>query len=74
MFFKKQNFLKFILIIFDYAITVVLIVLTLPPTPTQHPPLLRAIPAPLFRSMSHVCKFFGYSISYTVLYIPMAIL
>ena len=28
----------------------------------------------LFMSMGDVCKFFGYSISYTVLYTPMAIL
>ena len=41
-----------------------------------HPaPLLpEAIPTPLFMSMGHAQMFFGYSISYTVLYIPMAIL
>ena len=38
--------------------------------PTQH----QAIPPPLFMSMGHRYKFFGYSASYTVLYIPMAIL
>ena len=41
---------------------------------TQHPPLPQAIPTPLFMSMSHEYKFCGYSISYTVLYIPEAIL
>ena len=30
----------------------------------------QAIPTPLFMSMGHAYKFFGYSISYTVLYIP----
>ena len=56
----------------DYAITVAPIV----------PPLLThsvlstpsGNPTPLFMSMGHMCKFFGCSISYTVLYIPMAIL
>ena len=38
-----------------------------PPPPTGNPP-------PLFMSMGHVCKFFGCVISYTVFYIPMAIL
>ena len=37
-------------------------------------PLPWAIPIPLLMSMGHVYKFFGYSISCTVLYIPMAIL
>ena len=37
-------------------------------------PLLQTIPPPLFMSIGHVCKFFGCSISYTVLYIVMAIL
>ena len=57
----------------DCAITVIL---NFPPLPlsTQHPPLPQAIPTPLFMSMGHVCKFHGYSISYTVLYIPMAML
>ena len=34
------------------------------------PPLLQAIPTPLLMSMGHAYKFIGYSISYTVLYIP----
>ena len=38
------------------------------------PPLPQAIPSPLFTSISHVRKFFGYFISCTVLYILMAIL
>ena len=37
---------------------------------TQQPPLPQAIPPPLFMSMGHAYKFFGYYISYTVLYIP----
>ena len=57
----------------DYAIIVVPISLPLPPS-IQHLPLPQAIPTPLFMSMGHAYKFFGYSISYTVLYIPMAIL
>ena len=57
----------------DYAITVVLIFAPLPPS-SQHPPLSQAIPTPLFMFMGHVCKFFGYCISYTVLSIPVAIL
>ena len=36
--------------------------------------LPQVIPTPLFMSMCHVYTFFGYSISCTVLYIPMAIL
>ena len=57
----------------DYAITIVLIFLPLPPS-TEHPLLSQAIPPPRFMSMGHACKFFGYSISYTVPYIPMAVL
>ena len=41
---------------------------------TQHPVLPQAIPPPLFMSMGHAYKFFGYSISYTVLYIAIVIL
>ena len=41
---------------------------------TWHSPYPQAIPPPLFMSMGHAYKFFGYSISCTVLYIPMAIL
>ena len=36
--------------------------------------LPHAIPTTLVMSMGHAYKFFGYFISYTVLYIPMAIL
>ena len=64
-------FLKLFFI--DYAIVVVLILPHLAPS-TQYPLLPQAIPTPLFMSMGHVYKFFGYSISYAVLYIPMAIL
>ena len=52
--------------VIDYAITVVLTFPLCSP-PTQHSPLPQAIPTPLFMSVGHVCKFFGYSISYTVL-------
>ena len=45
----------------------------LPPS-TLYPHSCQAIPLPLFMSMGHAYKFFGYLISYTVLYIPMAIL
>ena len=38
------------------------------------PPLSQAIPERLFLSTGDAYKFFGYSISYTVLYIPMVIL
>ena len=41
---------------------------------SEHPPLPKAIHTPLFMSMGHVYRFFDSSISYTVLYIPMAIL
>ena len=45
------------------------------PFAALHPatPFPQAIPTPLFMSMGQACKFFGYSISYTVLYIPVAI-
>ena len=64
-----EAFLWFFKLCFiDYSITVVLIF------PLCPPPLPQAIPIPLFMSVGHVYKFFGFSISYTVLYIPMAIL
>ena len=62
-----------VLYFIDYAITVVLIFPLCPPPPST-PPQPHAIPTPLFMSMGHAYKFFGYSISSTVLYIPMAIL
>ena len=57
----------------DYAITVFPILFPFAPF---HPslPFPQPIPTPLFMSVGHTYKFFGYSISYTVLYIPMAIL
>ena len=61
--FKKLYFI-------DYAITVVPIFPSVSPS-TQHTPLPQAIPPLLFTFMGHECKFFGYSISYTVLYIPI---
>ena len=63
------NFLKLYFI--DYTVTVVLICPPLPSS-THHPILPQAIPAPLFMPTGHVYKFFGYPISCTVLYIPMA--
>ena len=41
---------------------------------TQSPLLPQAVPSPLFMFMGHAYKCFGYSIVYTVLYIPMAVL
>ena len=38
-----------------------------------YPPFPPATPTPLFMSMGHTYKYSGYSVSYTVLYIPMAI-
>ena len=69
--FSLLSFFKLYFI--DYTIRVVLIFPSLPPS-TQQPPLPQAIPSPLFMSMGHVCKLFGYFISYTQSYIPMAIL
>ena len=57
----------------DHAITVVLIFPPLPPS-TQYPLLPQALPTPFFKSTGHAYKFFGSSISHTVLYTPMAIL
>ena len=53
-----------------------MVVLIFPPLPhsTQHVPLPQAFPTTLFVYMGHAYVFFGCSISYTVLYIPMAIL
>ena len=53
----------------DYAIAVVPIFAPLLPS-TQQPPLPQVIPPPLFISIGYAYKFFGYTISYTVLYIP----
>ena len=52
--------------------TVVLILLLCPLQLV--PPFPQAIPTPLFMSMGQENKFFGYSISYIILFIPMAIL
>ena len=65
-------FLPSSLYFIDYATTVVLISPPLLPS-TQHPLHLQAIPPSLFISMGHVYKLFHYSISYTVMYISMAI-
>ena len=60
----------------NYVFLIITVAPISPPLPpsTQHSPLPQAIPTPLFMSVGRACKFFGYSISYTVLYIPMAIL
>ena len=54
----------------DYVITVVPI---FPPlcASTQHLTLPQATPTPLLMSIDHVYKLFAYSISCTVLYIPL---
>ena len=66
-------FTKHFIFFIDSGITVVLIFTPLPPSNPNH--LLRkAIPWPSLMSMGHACKFFGYYISYTILYIPMDIL
>ena len=44
-----------------------------PTPPSPLPWLPRAVPAPLVTSVGPADKFFVFSISYTVLYIPMAI-
>ena len=64
--------------ILNYILLIILLIImsqffSFGPSP-QHPALLQAIPTPLFMSMGHMYKFLGYSISYTVLYIPMVIL
>ena len=66
-------FVSFLVMFYGLCYYIVLI-LPLCPTPPSNPPLSQAIPTPSFTSMGHVCKFFGYSISYTALYIPMATL
>ena len=72
MFFVVTTFLFLKLYFIDYAITVVLIFPLLLAC-TQDPPLPWTIPPPLCMSMGDACKFFGYSISYSVVHIPMAI-
>ena len=72
-----HNYNVFLFNFLNYVLLIMLLQLCyFPPLPlsTQHPPLPHAIPTPLFMSMGHACKFFGYSIYCTVLYIPMAIL
>ena len=60
---------------FKLYFTVITLVLIFPFSLSIRCSLLpQIIPPPLFMSMGHVYKFFGYSMSYTVLYILMAIL
>ena len=42
--------------------------------PVTAPRLPQAIPTTLVMSVGHACKFFAYSVSSTVLHVPMAIL
>ena len=42
-------------------------------SPLPSYPLPQAISTPIFMSMGHMCKLSGYSISYTVLHIPMVL-
>ena len=69
--FNTVSFFKLYFI--DYAIIVAPI---LPPLPSsiRHLQLPQAIPPPLFMSIGHEFKFFGYSIFYTVLDTQMTIL
>ena len=56
----------------DYAITVVLFFLPfIPLCPVPPPPTI--IPPTQFMSMCHTCKFFGFSISHTILNLPLSI-
>ena len=66
---RETSFLFFRLYFIDYAITVLIFPTLLPLHPA--PPIPQAVPLSLFTSMSHAYTFFGYSISYTLLYIPM---
>ena len=66
-----EKYVLFKLYFIDYAITIVLIFPHLHAL-IQHPPYRQAIPTPLFLSIGHVYKFFGYYISYTEIYSPMA--
>ena len=60
---------------FKYILLIMLLQLSqFPPLPPLHPAPPQAIPPPLFMSMGHVYMLFGFSISNTVLYIPMAVL
>ena len=72
-----QFFLLFI-IIFKYILLIMLLQLSqfflpfIPPPPcTPHPP---ASPRPSFMSMGCTCKFFGFSVCYTILNLPLSIL
>ena len=73
---KMDSFFKLYFIV--YAITVVPIFSPLSPS-TRHPspqttPTLSGNPHTIVHVVGHGYKFFGFSISYTVLYTPMAIL
>ena len=56
-----------------YAIKVVTTFPSLPPSP-KYPPLPPAMPSPFVYVHGQACKFFGNSVCYTVLNIPLPIL
>ena len=67
---RRVNSFKIYFVV--YAMTVVPIFPPLPPS-TQYPPS-SSNPFLYFMSMGHACKFFGFSISYTIPNIPLSIL
>ena len=66
LFFTACYFNFFKLCFIDYDISVVLIFSPISPCSMQHPPFCQGIPPPLFTSMGHAYRFFGYSISCTL--------
>ena len=69
IFISLNIYYYYFLYFIDYAFTTVP-TFPLLPSSTQHLPLSQAIPTPSFMSMGHTYKYFSYSISYTVPYIP----
>ena len=70
-------FLSYFLFIFEYILLIMLFQLSdFPPLPssTQYSHFLQQSPPPQFMPMCHSYTFFGYSITYTVLNVPLSIL
>ena len=68
-----RPFLFLIIYFIDYAIIGIPILPPLPPS-TWYSHSLQQDPSPLFMSMGHTYKSFGFSISYTILNLPLSIL